>query len=213
MNIQSTIEFLKLLGFKLVIDNNKMIFYDNETNDMIESFYNNVPLPYYADDVWDTDVTLDKILKGGRVQLVTKEKVLAFGLTYPIINRKRIDSIFISKMDYSKLNDGKIVNKCYVRFDESRNSFVEIISYNNDGVEYKTAMFSNGDIRFIKDRRTGYVLDSFDDGFELSRDEMVEVLDNTFILDEITNYYSLLLPNIKDSIKRVKQAKNNISHC
>lgn len=74
-------------------------------------------------------------------------------------------------------------------------------------------MFSNGDIRFIKDRRTGYVLDSFDDGFELSRDEMVEVLDNTFILDEITNYYSLLLPNIKDGIKRVKQAKNNISHC
>lgn len=136
MNIQSTIEFLKLLGFKLVIDNNKMIFYDSETNDMIESFYNNVPLPYYADDVWETDVTLDKILKGGRVQLVTKEKVLAFGLTYPIINRKRIDSIFISKMDYSKLNDGKIVNKCYVRFDESRNSFVEIISYNNDGVEY-----------------------------------------------------------------------------
>lgn len=190
-----------------------MIFYDSETNDMIESFYNNVPLPYYADDVWDTDVTLDKILKGGRVQLVTKEKVLAFGLTYPIINRKRIDSIFISKMDYSKLNDGKIVNKCYVRFDESRNSFVEIISYNNDGVEYKTDMFSNGDIRFIKDRRTGYVLDSFDDGFELSRDEMVEVLDNTFILDEITNYYSLLLPNIKDGIKRVKQAKNNMSHC
>ncbi len=44
MNIQSTIEFLKLLGFKLVIDNNKMIFYDSETNDMIESFYNNVPL-------------------------------------------------------------------------------------------------------------------------------------------------------------------------
>ena len=51
MNLENIIEFLKLLGIKMTVDNNRMLFYDSETNERIESYYNTAPLPFYANDV------------------------------------------------------------------------------------------------------------------------------------------------------------------
>lgn len=51
-------------------DNNRMLFYDSETNERIESYYNTAPLPFYANDDWDHDITLDKILKKEEVHLL-----------------------------------------------------------------------------------------------------------------------------------------------
>ena len=51
MNLDNIIEFLKLLGIKMTVDNNRMLFYDSETNERIESYYNTTPLPFYANDV------------------------------------------------------------------------------------------------------------------------------------------------------------------
>ena len=207
MNLDNIIEFLKLLGIKMTVDNNRMLFYDSETNERIESYYNTAPLPFYANDVWDHDITLDKVLKIGRVHLIAKDKVLAFGLTYPIINRRCIDTIIISKMDFSILEDEKVINRCSVEFKEGRSPSVEIISRKSEDEEYKMTLYSSGDIRFKTNAGVGFFIETFDEGYGLSKDEMVEVLNNTFLLEDIVDYYSSLFPNIRASVEQAKQAK------
>ena len=177
----------------MTVDNNRMLFYDSETNERIESYYNTAPLPFYANDVWDHDITLDK--------------VLAFGLTYPIINRRCIDTIIISKMDFSILEDEKVINRCSVEFKEGRSPSVEIISRKSEDEEYKMTLYSSGDIRFKTNAGVGFFIETFDEGYGLSKDEMVEVLNNTFLLEDIVEYYSSLFPNIKASVEQAKQAK------
>ena len=68
-------------------------------------------------------------------------------------------------------------------------------------------LYSSGDIRFKTNAGVGFFIETFDEGYGLSKDEMVEVLNNTFLLEDIVDYYSSLFPNIKASLEQAKQAK------
>lgn len=208
MNLDNIIKLFESMGITMVIDeNNRIAFYDSETNEKMESFYTMNPLPFLSNDDIDYEVTLDKLMKGGRVKTASKNRALRFGLTTPVINRQRTNNIIISEMDFANAENGIVTNGCHVKFEEGRNPFVSVSTVNSNRDIYKTTMFSSGDVELKKNNTVGYFNESFDEGYDLGKDDMIDVLNNTYLLTDISGYYSPLFPNMKNSIDKAKQSK------
>ena len=209
MNLDNIIKLFESLGITMVIDEkNRITFYDSETKEKMESFYTMNPLPFLSNDDIDYEVTLDKLMKDGRVKTASKNKSLRFGLTTPIINRQRTNNIIISEMDFANVENGKVTNVCHVEFGEGRDPFVTVSTVNSNRDKYETTMFSSGDLKLKKNETVGYYFDElFDEGYDLSKDDMIDVLNSTYLLTDISDYYSPLFPNMKNSIGKAKQSK------
>ena len=168
----------------------------------MESFYTMNPLPFLSNDDIDYEVTLDKLMKGGRVKTASKNRALRFGLTTPVINRQRTNNIIISEMDFANAENGIVTNGCHVEFEEGRDPFVSVSTVNSNKDIYKTTMFSSGDVELKKNNTVGYFNESFDEGYDFSKDDMIDVLNSTYLLTDISDYYSPLFPNMKNSIDK-----------
>ena len=208
MNLDNIIKLFESMGITMVIDeNNRIAFYDSETKEKMESFYTMNPLPFLSNDDIDHEVTLDKLMKGGRVKTASKNRTLRFELTTPVINRQRTNNIIISEMDFANAENGIVTNGCHVEFEEGRDPFVSVSTVNSNRDIYKTTMFSSGDVELKKNETVGYFNESFDEGYDLSKDDMIDVLNSTYLLTDISDYYSPLFPNMKNSIDKAKQSK------
>lgn len=209
MNLDNIINFFEMLGITMVIDeNNKINFYDSQTKEKMDCFCTTNPFHLLTKDDINYDVTLDKLMKGVRVKTASKSKGLCFNLTIPIIDRKRTNDIIIREMEFATAENGIVTNGCRVKFEGGRYPYVSISTTTKNRDVCKTTMWSNGDIEFEKNQNYGYFNESFDEEESyLSKDAMIEVLDNTYLLSEVSDYYSPLFPNMKNSVNKAKQSK------
>ncbi len=208
MNIDNIIKFFEILGIKMVVDeNNKITFYDSETKEIMNSFYTKSPLDLLSADEMDYDISLDKLIKGGRVKATSKNRIVRFGLTTPVINRERTNSIVISEMDFASLKNGIVTNGCHTEFEDGRDPYVSVSTVDINKNVYKTTMFSSGDVELKRNEMVGYFNGTYEEEHELSKEDMTDVLDNTYLLSDIATYYSALFPNMKNSIDKAKQSR------
>ena len=208
MNLDNIIKLFESLGITMVIGE-RISFYDSETKEKMECFCTKSPEGVYLEtpDI-DREITLDKLLKDRRVIAKSRNKSLRFRLTTPIISRKRTNDVIISKMDFYRGESCIPINRCCVEYEELGENIVSVSSFNSNRDSYKTIMYSSGDIEFDKNGNRGYFDGTaYEEGADLSTDDMREVLDSTYLLSEISEYYSPLFPNMKASIDKAKQSR------
>ena len=209
MNLDNVIKLFESIGIMMVIDeNNKMAFYDVETQEKMECFYTKSPLALLSNDEIDYDVSLDKLIKGGRVSATSKQRTIKFGLTVPSINSQRTNDVIISKMLFANTENGIVTNGCYTEFKSGRDPYVSVTTVDVNKNVYSTTMFSSGDVELKRNEEVGYFNDTFEEGYDLSKDDMINVLNNTYLLSNISNYYSPLFPKMKNSIDKAKHSRS-----
>ena len=208
MSLDNIIKFFETLGITMIIDGNGNIsFCDKKTQEKMECFYTTYPLPMIPANEIDYDVTLEKIIWGGRVKAKSSSKVLMFGLTTPVIDRKRTNDVIIGRMEFADIKNGVVTNGCRVQFADGRDACVSVSTADNNRNVYETIMFSSGDVEFKKNGASGYFNESFEEGYGLNKDDMIEVLNSTYLLTDIADYYSPLFPNMKSSIEKASESK------
>ena len=207
MGIQNIIEFFNGLGIQMLIDENgKMTFIDTKSNTKMNAFYTRNPLPILGNEDMDYDISLDKIMRGGRIISKSSDYHLSFRVTNPIIDRKRTDDIIIDYMEYATAENGIVNEGTIVSFENGRNSNVSIETNNQQGYS-KLVMFSDGQIMFSKDGKVGYYDEGYDD-YQLSEQEMRNILSNSSLVVSLSDYYLPLFPNMKESITNASKSKS-----
>lgn len=207
MNIQNMIELFSRLGIQMVIDENgKMTFFDTKTNTQMKAFYTKSPLPILGNDDMDYDVSLDKAMRGGRIISKSSNYGLSFRLTNPIIDRKRTDDVIIDYMEYTTAENGVVIEGTTVSFENGRNSNVSIETNNQQGYS-KLVMFSDGQIMFSQEGKVGYYDEGYDDEYQLSEQEMKNILNNSSLANSVSDYYSPIFPKMKESIVTASKSR------
>ena len=200
MNIQNMIELFSRLGIQMLIDEKgKMTFFDIETNTQMKAFYTKNPLSILENDDMDYDVSLDKVMKGGRIISKSSNHDLSFRLTNPIIDRKKTDDVIIDYMEYVTAENGVVIEATTVSFKSGRNSNVSIETNNQQGYS-KLVMFSDGQIMFSQEGKVGYYDEGYDAGYQLSEQEMKNILNSSSLANSVSDYYSPIFPKMKESI-------------
>lgn len=199
MGIQNMIEFFNRLGIQMLIgENGKMTFIDTKTNTKMDAFYTKNPLPILGNDDMDYDISLDKVMRGGRIISKSNNYGLSFRVTNPIIDRKRTDDVIIDYMEYATAENGVIVEGTTVSFKNGRNSNVSIETNNQQGYS-KLVMFCDGQIMFSQEGKVGYYDAGYDE-YQLSEQEMRNILNNSSLANSVSDYYSPIFPKMKESI-------------
>ena len=213
MNLNNIIKLFESIGITMIIDeNNKITFYDSETKEKMETFFiNNTardPGAFLSSDDKDYDVSLNKLMQGKKIKTSSKSNSLLFKVTHPIIDGERTDNIIINEMEFVKVKNGIVEDKCYIKYDEDRvSNYISISTTNSNKDVYETLLFSDGNVRLEKNGNIGWFNETFDENYYLSKDDMIDVLNNTNLLSEVSDYYSKLFPNIKNSIDKAKQSR------
>lgn len=207
MNIQNMIKLFSRLGIQMVIDENgKMTFFDTKTNTQMKAFCTKNPIPILGYDDIDYDVSLDKAMRGGRIISNSSNYSLSFRLTNPIIDRKRTGDVIIDYMEYATAENGVVIEETTVSFQDGRYSNVSIETNNQQGYS-KLVMFSNGQIMFSQEGEVGYYDEGYDEGYELSKQEMKNILNNSSLANLVSDYYSPIFPKMKESIVAASKSR------
>lgn len=206
MNLNNVINFFQTLGITMKIDDNgNIMFVDNVSQQKMQAFYTTNPTSFLSKNDIDYDININKVLSGGRVRISSNNYGLMFRLTNPTIDRKHTNDIVIEKMDYAKVENGTVKEIYSMSFNEGRDPFVSITSTKNNNEVYCIHMFSSGDLKFQKDVKVGYFNGSYEEDSDLSKSEMMDILNEVDLSYVIADYYSPLFPNMKNSIEQAKQ--------
>ena len=208
MNIDNIISFFQTLGITMKIDESgNVLFIDNMLQEKMNAFYTTNPTPFLSNDEMDYEVTLNKILAGGKVRVTSNNHWLMFKLEHPIIDRKRTQDVVIAKMDYANAENGVVKETYSFSFADGRDPSVSITSTKGDNSVYDMCMFSSGDVEFKKDGKVGYFNGGYDENYDLSKSEMSDILAQVDLSLFIADYYSPLFPNMKQSLEQAKQSR------
>lgn len=208
MNINNIINFFQTLGITMKIDESgNVLFIDNMSQEKMDTFYTTNPTPFLSKDEMDYEVTLNKLLAGGRVRVTSNKHWLMFKLEHPIIDRKRTQDVVIAKMEYANAENGVVKETYSFSFNDGRDSSVSITSTKGDNSVYDMCMFSSGDVEFKKDGKVGYFNGGYDENYDLSKSEMSDILAQVDLSLVIADYYSPLFPNMRQSLEQAKQSR------
>ncbi len=224
MNKNDIFDFFEKFGILTSIDDNKVTFFDKESEKEIKASYlenfqgHLLPSFLVAGDVAEKKKSLILIddIKNDNVVLlsVPGKKSLVIHLSYPRINQiPDKQSVIIDEAFYSVM-DGTNLQTDYFNIDNmgGHNDLTIITNCSHDN-SYKIKIEGDKYIEFDAGGiKTGLYCDgSFKAGL-LKDDEVYEMFDSMKIIPTVISYYDKIYPEFANNIEKFNENRKTIKH-
>lgn len=193
MNSNDTIKLLEQLGIRTENTGDKVKFYDIDTDILMEIY-----------EIKKKEMPKSKLEEPNFFTLYSPliHKMVRIHYSKPIINVPEKDSLVVTRAHICDENGEYIVD-----LDSSRsiNGHIHFCSYSED-------LLSNTDLKIYKDNRISFDVfgkygcfdNEFDEGYELTNEEILDSLTNKN-LELFLDYYKKLYPEFKKTVETAKE--------
>lgn len=215
MHINEIVKVFESLGIKVEIDNEgKMKFFDKDIDVEMKAFYTQNPLPLlFNEDIKPLVSVAELVNKGGFISITSPMKHMRFSLKNPRINRiVEKNAIVLNSVEYSIKRENGIENYRVQLDDMSRNANIQISSFSDSSKHTSVSIFDEGYMTFDSDGKYGEFDTEFDEGYELSSAEMMEIFNSNNLISIFANYYETLYPGMAVTTNAISQKKNPNFH-
>ena len=190
--MKDIVELFDKLGFITKIEGNVAKFYDKETGKQMEDY-----------STGEFEISLDNIEIGVYKTLFLREerKTLRFQLSNPIIDRKLDEKKLI--IDSLLFDTGK--GSYSIRFNDERTKSLEISSKSGN-----ILITDDNYITFRVNQKRGVYDNGYEQEWELTQDEMIEILNSNEYIQLFIDYYGEIYPGLTETLQNAKNGVKTI---